>query len=200
MEHKTLSCEARTELGKGASRRYRMAGKIPAVIYGHQDPMSVIVDAHEFGQKFKTISESTIIELTLGKDTYQVLVKDFQQNLIKDSIEHIDFYEIEKGKTLKTHIPIILEGSAPGTKVGGTLEQKMESFEIECLPKDLVENITVDISALEMGDSIHVGDAVIPAGVTILDAPEITVVTVTRPKSETAESEEEGEEEEAAEE
>ncbi|MDC7221947.1 MAG: 50S ribosomal protein L25 [Spirochaetales bacterium] len=198
MEHKTLSCEARTELGKGASRRYRMAGKIPAVVYGHQDPISILVDAREFGKKFKTISESTIIDLSVGKDTFQVLVKDFQQNLIKESIEHIDFYEIEKGKTLRTHVPIVLEGNAPGTKVGGTLEQKMEMFEIECLPKDLVEKVTVDISALDLGESIHVKDVVIAEGVTVLDAEERTVVTVTRPKGESDDSEEE-EGEEAAE-
>ena len=196
MEHKTLSCEARTELGKGASRRYRMAGKIPAVVYGHQEPKSIIVDAHEFAQKFKTISESTIIELSLGKETIQVLVKDFQQNLVKDSIEHIDFFEIEKGKTLKTHIPVNLVGNAPGCKVGGTLEQKIEMFEIECLPKDLVESISVDISALDLGASIHVRDVVKPAGVTILDGEARTVVTVTRPKGESSD-EVEGEEEAA---
>jgi large subunit ribosomal protein L25 len=192
MEHKTLSCEARTELGKGASRRYRMVGKIPAVVYGHQEPKSIVIDAREFRQKFKTISESAIIELSLGKDTLQVLVKDFQQNLIKDSIEHIDFYEIEKGKTLKTHLPIVLVGSAPGTKMGGTLEQKIEMFEIECLPKDLVDQISVDISALELGDSIHVSDLAVPAGVSVMEAGDRTVVTITRPRvaSEDAEEEE----------
>ncbi|MDC7224250.1 MAG: 50S ribosomal protein L25, partial [Spirochaetales bacterium] len=193
MEHKTLSCEARTELGKGASRRYRMAGKIPAVIYGHQEPMSILVDAREFRQNFKTISESTIIELSVGKETFQVLVKDFQQNLIKDSIEHIDFYEVEKGKALRTHVPVVLEGSAPGTKVGGTLEQKIEMFEIECLPKDLVEKITIDVSALELGASIHVRDVVTAEGVQILDAAERTVATVTRPKGESSSEEEAGE-------
>lgn len=191
MEQKTLSFETRTEFGKGASRRCRAAGKIPAIVYGHQDPLSILIDAHEFGTKFKTISESTIIELACGKDSYQVLVKDFQQNIVKDTIEHIDFFEVERGKTLKTHVPIVLEGNAPGTKVGGTLEQKIETFEIECLPKDLVEHISVDISALELGDAIHVSDITIPEGVTVLDADDITVVTVTRPKSEVEEPEEE---------
>jgi large subunit ribosomal protein L25 len=196
MEHKTLSCETRTEFGKGASRRFRMAGKIPAIIYGHQDPMAITIDAHEFGQKFKTISESTIIELNCGKDSYQVLVKDFQHNMVKETIEHVDFYEIEKGKTLKTHVPVVLEGSAPGCKVGGTLEQKIEMLEIDCLPKDLIESIRVDITSLELGASIHVRDLVIPAGVNVLDALERTIVTVTRPKGEKAPEEEEGEEEE----
>lgn len=196
MEHKTLNYEARTKLGKGPSRRFRIAGKIPAVIYGHQEPKSIVIDAREFGTKFKTISESTIIELSCGKEIYQVLVKDYQQNLIKESIEHIDFFEIEKGKTLKANVPIILEGNAPGTKVGGTLEQKIETFEIECLPKDLMERIVVDISALELGDSIHVGDISIPKGVSVLNDSDQTVVTVTRPMSEEEEDEEEEEVEE----
>ncbi len=196
MEHKTLSCETRTEFGKGASRRFRMVGKIPAIIYGHQDPLAITIDAHEFGRKFKTISESTIIELNCGKDSYQVLVKDFQHNMVKETIDHIDFYEIEKGKTLKTHIPVVLAGNAPGCKVGGTLEQKIEMLEIDCLPKDLVESISVDISALELGESIHVRDLAIPAGVHVLDAHERTVVTVTRPKGEKADEEEEVEAEE----
>ncbi len=157
--------------------------------------MAVTIDAHEFSLKFKTISESTIIELSNGKDSYQVLVKDFQHNMVKDTIEHIDFFEIERGKTLKTHVPVVLKGSAPGCKVGGTLEQKIEMLEIECLPKDLVETISVDISALELGSSIHVKDLATPPGVHILDALENTVVTVTRPKSEKAPAEEEGEEE-----
>ena len=116
MEHKTLSCEARTELGKGASRRYRMAGKIPAVVYGHQEPVSILIDAREFGQKFKTISESTIIELSLGKQTYQVLVKDFQQNLIKDSIEHIDFLKLKRVKLLRPMFPLYLREALPAVR------------------------------------------------------------------------------------
>ena len=202
MEQKTLSFEARTEFGKGPSRRLRLAGKIPAIIYGHKDPVSIIIDGREFGTKFKTISESTIIELSSGKDTYQVLVKDFQQSIIKDTIDHIDFFEIEKGKSLKAHIPILIVGNAPGTKMGGTLEKKIEMFEIECLPKDLVESIKVDISALELGDSIHVSDIDIPKGIQVLDEGNVTVVTVTRPMSEVEETEDEEEEstEEATEE
>jgi large subunit ribosomal protein L25 len=85
-------------------------------------------------------------------------------------------------------------GNAPGTKVGGTLEQKLESLEIECLPKDLVESFSVDISALEMGDSIHIAALKVPEGITILDADDITVVTVTFPKSEVSEDEDAEEE------
>jgi large subunit ribosomal protein L25 len=132
-----------------------------------------------------------------GKQT-EVLVKDLQEDIITETVKHIDFYEIEKGKVLKTHVPVRLEGNPVGVKEGGLLEQKIDQFEVECLPKDLPETISVDVSELNMGNSIHVGDVELPEGVKVLDAEDRTVVVVTAPKSEAVASDEE-ESEEAAE-
>jgi len=201
MENKTLSVALRTEFGKGPSRRSRSEGKIPAVIYGVHENKSITVDKREFSKKFKRISANTIISLDFGKEKYDVLIKDYQANIIKETIDHIDFLEIEKGKLLKTYVPVVLSGNAPGVKEGGILVQKVSEVEVECLPKDIPEQILVDIDNLEIGHSIHVGEISDIKGVTVLLNTEITVAVVNHPKSEeVAASDDEGMEEEVEEE
>ena len=198
MEHKTLSVELRKEFGKGPARRLRSAGKIPAVIYGAKENKSIVVDAREFGKKFKTISENTIITLEIGKDHCDVLIKDYVNDIIKSEIEHVDFFEIEKGKLLKTHIPVVLTGNAPGVKEGGILVQKINDVEVECLPKDIPSIFEINLDNLEIGNSIHVSEIPELKGVTMLANPEDTVVVVNHPKA-VEEEAVEGEEEEAVE-
>ncbi len=197
MEQKTLSVELRKDFGKGPSRRFRSEGKIPAVIYGVHENKSINVDGREFSKKFKTISANTIITLELGKEKCDVLIKDYQDNIIKETIEHVDFMEIEKGKLLKTQVPVVLSGTAPGVKEGGILVQKVSEIEVECLPKDIPEEISVDISGLELGHSIHVGAIPEVKGVEFLLGSEITVVIVTHQKAEAVATEEGLESEEA---
>ncbi|MBN1646839.1 MAG: 50S ribosomal protein L25 [Spirochaetales bacterium] len=178
MEHKTLSVEDRKELKKGAAGRLRRQGKIPAVIYGRNEPVSIIVDGKEFEHKFHNVSESTIIKLEMGSKSWDVLVKDFQDDPFKGRINHIDFYEIERGKVLRTRVPIHTAGSPVGVREGGILEVLSHELEIECLPKDLPEEITVDVSALIIGNSIHVGDIQAPDGVKILTSNEQVIALV----------------------
>jgi large subunit ribosomal protein L25 len=198
MEHKTLSVELRKEFGKGPSRRFRSEGKIPAVIYGVKENISITVSDREFSKKFKTISENTIITLDFGKDHRDVLIKDYQDNIITSSIEHVDFMEIEQGKLLRTHVPIILTGTAPGVKEGGILVQKINEVEVECLPKDIPSNITVNLDGLLLGHSIHVSDMPEIKGVTLLIGAEEAIVVVSHPKEVAAETSEDEEETEAA--
>lgn len=191
MERKNLSVQERTEFRKSATKRLRKNGKIPAIIYGSKQPMAIILDALEFHREFHTISENTIINLDSGKQKWEVLVKDFQEDLLKGEILHIDFYEIEEGKVLKTRAPVHVEGTAPGIKEGGILQQRLYELEIECVPSDLPEALTVDVSNLMVGDSIHVNEIEIPAGVKVLNIPEQVVVNITVPKAEVEEPEEE---------
>jgi len=193
MDNKTISAEIRTELRKSASKRMRKEGRIPAVIYGHNDPMNISVDEREFHKKFEKISENTIITLTIGKKSYSVLVKDFQDDILSSKIQHIDFFEIEKGKTLKTNVPVHVEGSAKGVREGGVLDQRLHELEVECLPKDIPESITIDVTELESGDAVHVADIAAPKGVKILNMLEQTVVSVTMVKEEVVETEEDEE-------
>lgn len=184
MEQKTLSASARTELKTGAARRLRRAGKIPAVIYGHRDPVPVTIDGLEFIREFKIISESQIIKLTVGDETYDVLIKDYQEDILTGSVEHIDFFEIEAGKALRTHIGIHLEGSAIGSREGGILEQQLYEVEIECLPQDIPDAFQVDVTELAVGDSLHVSDLVAPEGVEILTGEDQVIALVAMPRLE----------------
>jgi large subunit ribosomal protein L25 len=199
MEQKTLEADARTELRTAASRRLRRAGKIPAVIYGHQDPVSITLDAHEFRTQFRVVSESQIIRLTVGKKHYDVLIKDYQEDIITGQIHHIDFYEIEKGKMLRTNVAVHVNGSAIGAREGGILEHMLHSVEIECLPKDIPEGLSVNVEDLEVGHSLHVSDIPIPEGVRVLNNPDQVVVLVATSRAELELEEAEGEEAEGEE-
>ncbi len=188
-DNKTLSAEIRNELKKSGAKKVRKSGKIPAVIYGHNEPLNVSVDEKEFVKKFEKISENTIITINIDKNSYDVLVKNYQDDILTSKIKHIDFFEIEKGKTLKTNIPVHIEGNAKGAREGGLLEVRLHELEVECLPKDIPEKIVIDVAELEAGEAIHVADVEVPEGVKILNMLEQTVVSVTIVKQEIEEPE-----------
>jgi large subunit ribosomal protein L25 len=199
MEQKTLAGKGRTSTRKSENRRLRNEGMIPAVIYGHSEPVSISVEAREFDRKFHTVSENTIITISVDNDkSYDVLVKDYQEDIIKSAITHIDFYEIERGKLLRTHVPVHLNGVPQGVRDGGIIETALHEVEIECLPKDIPEVFTLDISALQVGDSLHVSDITAAEDVKILNDEEQTIVVITTAKIVIEETEEEGEETEGA--
>lgn len=193
MEQKTLQAENRTALRSAASRRLRRAGKIPAVVYGSKDPISIIIDEREFRHQFKVVSESQIIRLTVDGADHDVLIKAYQEDIITGALEHIDFYEIEKGKVLRTNIAVHVHGSAVGVREGGILEHQLHSVEIECLPKDIPEDLSVNVEELEVGHALHVSDIVVPDGVKILNNGDQVVVTVAAARAEIVEEEEEEE-------
>ena len=191
MEQKTLTADSRKVYGSADSRRQRRNGKIPAVIYGHGEPKGLLLDAHEFNTKFITVSESTIINLQLDGKSYDVLIRDYQEDTISGAITHVDFYEIERGKALRTNVGLHLSGAAVGVREGGILESFVHDLEVECLPKDLPEHIEVDITELQLGHSIHVRDIPTPAGVQVLNSPDQVVCTIAHKRVEVAEAAEE---------
>ncbi|MEI8092694.1 MAG: 50S ribosomal protein L25 [Spirochaetales bacterium] len=178
MEQVTLAFQERADLKKSASRRLRLAGRIPAVVYGQGTKASISVDAHEFGIRFASFGENTVIKLQSGKTSYEVLVKDYQDNVLTNEVQHIDFYHISATKTLHTNVPVHVTGSAIGVRNGGLLETVVHELEVECLAKDIPHSIVVDVAALEIGNSIKVGDIVAPSGVKILSSPDAVVVHV----------------------
>jgi large subunit ribosomal protein L25 len=180
---KTLNAEPRTETGKGIARRLRREGRIPAVVYGHEEPHALSVEAREFHREFHTVSESTLIKLKFPDGDREVLIKDYVEDIRTGAITHIDFYEVEKGRKVHTRIALELVGSPVGVREGGVLEHSLYEVEIECLPKDLPEHMTVDVSGLENGTSLHVSDIVVPEGVVILNDPDQTVAAVAIPRA-----------------
>jgi large subunit ribosomal protein L25 len=184
MEAKNLNVEMRQGGGKSAAGRLRTTGKIPAVIYGHTTPTSITVDAKEFRTAFKRITQNTIVALHLPGGVHEVLVKDYQKDNLTGQILHVDFYEFEKGKALRTRVPVRLEGNPIGVKEGGILESLMHALEVECLPKDLPEEIILDISELGLDRALHVRDLTLPEGVKAVPAPDQVVCLVAHRKAE----------------
>jgi large subunit ribosomal protein L25 len=184
MEAKRLNVESRQGGGKGVAGRLRNTGKIPAVIYGHTVPTSITVDAREFRNAFKRITENTIVELHLAGGVHEVLVKDYQRDNLTGQILHVDFYEFEKGKALRTRVPIRLSGNPVGVKEGGILESLLHELDVECLPKDLPEEITLDVNELGLDRAMHVRDLTLPEGVRSLQSADQVVCLVAHRKAE----------------
>lgn len=183
MDQKTLNVVLREERKKRAAGRLKRAGKIPAILYGHGDPVALTVDAHEFHKKFTTVSENTLINLRTGKNDYDVLVKDYQSDILSGKVTHLDFYEVEKGKLLRTHIPVHLEGTAIGVREGGLLEHLLHEVEVECLPRDIPAVMKINIEQLVVGDSVHISQLPKFEGVKVLNHEDQVVVLIAHHKA-----------------
>ena len=193
MEQITLAFQERSERRKSAARRLRTSGRIPAVVYGQGAPLAISVDSHEFSTRFASFGENTVIKLQSGKSVFEVLVKDYQDNLLTNQVQHIDFYHISATKALHAKVPIHVDGTAVGVRNGGLLETVIHEVEVECLAKDIPHGIRVDVTALDIGNSIKVSDLPATKGVKILtnaDAILVHIVfarnTIETPVAETA--------------
>ncbi len=184
MDQKTLSFSLRKENGKGPAGRFRRSGKIPSIVYGRKEPLPIVIDEHEFGSKFKAVSESTIIKLQSDASAIEVLVKDYQEDIVSGRITHIDFYEIDQSRALRARVAVRLRGNPKGVREGGLLETLVHDIEIECLPKDLPPDIEVDITELDINHSIHVRDLPPMEGVRIVTSSDQVVCTILVKKAE----------------
>ncbi len=184
MEQVTLAYQDRTQLKKAASRRLRNSGQIPAVVYGQNGAVSISVDAHQFSMKFAAAGENTVIKLQNGKTEYEVLVKEYQDDILTGKIQHVDFYHVSATKTLHARIPVHLTGNAVGIRNGGLLEQVTHEVEVECLAKDLPHDIKVDVTNLDVHQGVSVRDLAVPAGVKILTNGDSVVAHVVTTRAE----------------
>ncbi|MFA5571265.1 MAG: 50S ribosomal protein L25 [Sphaerochaetaceae bacterium] len=179
MKETELTGILRTEdFGSAGSRRVLASGRIPAVIYGKKEPVHITLDSIEFHNKIRHFSESTLLEMKVGTKKHSVLMKAYQENVLRGEIYHVDFFEVTKGTALRTNVPLILEGNPEGARFGGVLEQVAFEVEVESLPKDLPRHIVVDVSALGLNESISVEEIPSIAGVTILTPGDYTVASV----------------------
>lgn len=187
MEQRLLNANERSAYGKNAAIKMRKAGRIPAVMYDrHGKSVSLDVDEGEFMRLFKLVTESTIVTLNASGKDYEVFIKDFQHDIVTDKIKHIDFYEVERGKPLRTKVKIKLQGSPEGVRHGGILETGITELELECLPKNLPPRIVVDVSSLDVNQSLHVRDIKLPEAVTVLTSDDITVAAIKFAAAETS--------------
>jgi len=182
-----LSAKNRQESGSAASRRIRRNGRIPAVLYGRTGgSIALDLDALEFVRGTKNISESTIVKVEVDGKTYDAFVKDTQRNIIDGNLLHVDFYEVESGKVLRAKVSLHIIGNPIGVREGGMLEKPLHEVEIECLPKDLPERIEIDVSNLNVNQSLHVRDIPLAEGVRLVSAPDQVVALVKFAKAEAA--------------
>jgi|SRR5687767_7332581 len=182
-----LSAKGRDGQGKGDNRKLRQTGYIPAVIYGHgEKTRSVAVNQHELELLFSRVHvENTVIDLNVEgeKKPIRALVREVQTHPARGQIVHVDFYQIHAGERVTMQIPINFVGTAAGVKNGGILQHTMDELEVEVSADNIPESINIDVSALEIGDSVHVSDVQAPEGVKLLDNPDRSVCSVSPPQA-----------------
>ncbi|MFW5718619.1 MAG: 50S ribosomal protein L25/general stress protein Ctc [Halanaerobium sp.] len=198
MERHSIEAELRTETGKGAARKIRRNGLIPGVVYGRgNEPRSIKVDPLDIE---KLLQSNAIFDLTfVGEDgegdEAVVIIKDYQKDVIKQNLLHVDFQFISMDEKITVSVPMHLEGEAAGVRDGGVLQQLLREIEIDALPAEIPEEITIDISELEVGESLSVADLELPEGIDLVTDSDEVIVTVVTP-TELIEEEVEEEEEE----
>ncbi len=206
MQANELTAEPRTELGKGASRRLRRMGRIPGTVYGaSKKPQSITLSHDEVLHRLDHEAfYSSVLVLNVDKKSEQVVIKDLQRHPYKPDILHIDFLRIDAKQKITMRVPLhfLNEQQCVGVKTGGgVISRIMTELEISCLPGDLPEYIEVDMADVNLGESVHLSDIVLPEGVEIYallsggDAS-ASVATVSLPKGILEEEEEEELEEE----
>jgi large subunit ribosomal protein L25 len=180
----TLKAMGRATKGKGSARKLRAAGRIPAVVYGHaEEARSISVDAHELERLFAGISiENTVIDLGIDEAAaIRVLVRETQTHPYRMEVLHVDFYQVHAGEQVTVEIPIQIAGTAQGVREGGILDQILHELPVRCLVDQIPEAIEVDVSALAVGDTIHVRDLSLPKGVEVEVEGDRVVCSVTPP-------------------
>ncbi|RMF40549.1 MAG: 50S ribosomal protein L25 [Anaerolineae bacterium] len=197
MESITLKATKRDVIGKKV-KVYRRQGKLPAVVYGRDTgSIPVWLDARDANKALRSVGSSSFVIVDVEGTPYTTLVRERQRDYLRDTLLHVDFQVIPMGETLRTEVPLVLEGEAPALTLGLELVTGLNSVEVESLPKNLPSSITVDLSILkEMGDRIEAKDLPLPEGVTLLTDGEEMVAQVVAPAGA---AEEEAAEEEALE-
>jgi large subunit ribosomal protein L25 len=191
----SLSVTPREKIGK-ANRRLAADNQIPAVLYGPgREPIAVALDRHEF-ELFMShhAAGSTLVDLTVEgtKKTISAMVREVQRSAIKGTVLHVDFLEVAMNKPVHAVVTLHLVNDPEGVKAGGVLTVNTHELNIEAKPGDLPEIVEADVAALQIGDTLHLADIAMPAGVIALDDPEMIIASVQAPR---VEVEEEGAEE-----
>jgi large subunit ribosomal protein L25 len=190
MKSVALSAFARTESRRAGNKKLRAAGRIPAVIYGPRTkPQNLEVDAKALNDAIHhTASENVLVDLAVKDDAKAnrlALVQEVQHHPLSGKILHVDFHEVSETEKVTLHVPVETLGEPVGVKTsGGVLQHVTFKLKVRALPKDLPEQITVDVSALELNRTIHLGDLKAPEGVEILGHKEVVIAACTPPRAE----------------
>ncbi|MBF0754630.1 50S ribosomal protein L25/general stress protein Ctc [Jeotgalicoccus halotolerans] len=186
-----LASNSRAEKSKQSElKELRQNGKVPAVVYGFEtENTSLSVDENEFIKVIREVGRNGVIDLEVAEGTTQVMVNDYQFDALKNQITHIDFIAINMQTEVTVEVQIVLAGEAPGQKEGGVLEQPLFEVSVTAKPADIPETIEVDISELNIGDSIHVEDIRSKGNFVIENEDTDALVIVSAPTEEPEEDE-----------
>jgi len=182
-----LTAEPRELTGKGANRKLRVAGRIPGVVYGKKreaQPVALDPTALEKVLRGSGAGLNTLIDLSVGGRTDTVLVKELQRHPVYGHYWHVDFFQVDLTQKITVSIPLHFIGKAHGVEFGGILDHPLREIEVECLPRAIPEFVEVDVSALEIGQSIHVSELRLPEGVEVKNDPTLPVASVVLPAAE----------------
>jgi large subunit ribosomal protein L25 len=181
-----LSAKLRSTVGKGAARKLRTAGGVPAVVYGHgREPQALTIDTYTLERLLEKVSyKTTVIELDLGATSAKTLIREIQRHPFRHQILHVDFQELVAGEKVTVKVPLVFVGTPEGVRVGGgILDEVMRELEIAVDPSNIPNHIDVDVTELTIGHSLHVSDIRVPEGVEVLDELNATVCVVSIPKA-----------------
>ena len=183
----SFSVESREATGKGAARRLRSRGLAPGVVYGGgREATAIVFEVAAFERLIETSHGglNSLIDLEGSSPAAgrTVIAKDLQREPIRGRITHVDFYEVNLKEKIAVAVPVHLVGTPEGVVLGGVLDQQLREIELLCLPSSIPDEIQSDVSALELGDSLHISDLVLPAGVVLHTDDSLTVATVLVPR------------------
>ncbi|MGB2691876.1 MAG: 50S ribosomal protein L25/general stress protein Ctc [Thermodesulfobacteriota bacterium] len=205
MAQSTLNVIKRKRMGKSGAREIRREGNIPAVLYGKgTETLSLVINPSELKEALSTdAGENTLLEIRVKDGDADIpklsLLREVQYDYLTDKPIHLDFQALDMNEKITVDVPVHIEGSAIGVKEGGILDEILRNISVECLPTNIPNLYTIDVTELQIGDSIHVSSLEIEEGVEILHEAEDTIVTVVAPKVEAEPTEEEVEGEEGEE-
>jgi large subunit ribosomal protein L25 len=188
MEEVRIKAETRGERGKGPARKLRREGTIPAILYGRDvEPLALSISKKDWRTLETHVRSNAVIRMeVVGGQTTQerpVMIKSVQKGPVDQAVLHVDFLQVSMERVVQVEVPVHLVGIPAGVVKGGVVDQHLRSVMIESLPGQIPERIDIDISHLEIGDSIHIHEISLP-GVKLLDPPDVAVVGVTPPEAE----------------
>ncbi len=185
-----LKANQREDRSRAATKQIRRDGMIPAVVYGKEkDTQTVSVPNMELLKTMRDEGRHAIISLEIeNANTVDVMVHEYQTDPVRGDVTHIDFYIVDMSEEMDVAVPLHLEGEAQGTKDGGVLQQPLFELQVRAKPRDIPEEITVNIDHLEIGDSIAVQDIKVSGQFELIDDPETTVATISAPEAEEEET------------
>ena len=192
----SLSVEQRIETGKGPARLLRMTGKVPAVLYGRKtEPRKLSVDVREFRKAMEEGGRNPLLDLKVTENgkiiaTRVAVLKERQMRPVDGGLVHLDFLEVLMDEPIEVTVPLEFEGKPAGLDKGGLFQPTTRELRVICLPDDIPNSVTVDISGLDIGDSLHIGDITLPNGVTAAQDAGVALASMAAPMKEEAPGEE----------